>query len=299
MPPHRPHFPAIACVDSRPAGGLQSRRREPSSVRAVAAGRERHDAKSQGEPAGADSADLRRAAGRRLSSRGRRRQGGGGGDRRRIRHGHHHQEHRPGPPQIPAALSGHGQYPVLCEGARGIRPDRVRDRRAGGGGRGDRQGLSAPELRGFRHRQEQRKQPRPRSSHAAFSAAPRDAAGCPADPEGRRLRECGSAVFPARTARLGANRDLDGVRKVVLDAVVQAQGKGCSPGILGVCIGGDRATGYLHSKEQLLRTLEDASPDPALAAIEQEIVRDRQRRWGSAPWVSAGRRRCSGARSVC
>ena len=54
---------------------------------------------------------------------------------------------------------------------------------------------------------------------------------------------------------------------------MQAQGKGCGPGILGVCIGGDRATGYLHSKEQLLRTLEDASPDPALAALEQEIVR--------------------------
>lgn len=72
--------------------------------------------------------------------------------------------------------------------------------------------------------------------------------------------------------RIGANRDLDGVRKVILDAVVQAQGKGCSPGILGVCIGGDRATGYLHSKEQLLRTLEDVNPDPPLAALEQDVV---------------------------
>jgi fumarate hydratase class I len=81
------------------------------------------------------------------------------------------------------------------------------------------------------------------------------------------------AQYSLPDTRLGANRDLDGVRKVILDAVVQAQGKGCSPGILGVCIGGDRATGYLHSKEQLLRTLEDASPDPALAAMEQKIVR--------------------------
>jgi fumarate hydratase class I len=55
--------------------------------------------------------------------------------------------------------------------------------------------------------------------------------------------------------------------------VVLAQGKGCSPGILGVCIGGDRATGYLHSKEQLLRTLEDVHPDPKLAALEQDIVK--------------------------
>ena len=81
------------------------------------------------------------------------------------------------------------------------------------------------------------------------------------------------AQYSLPDTRLNANRDLDGVRKVILDAVVQAQGKGCSPGILGVCIGGDRATGYLHSKEQLLRTLEDVNPDPALGELEQELVK--------------------------
>ncbi|MBS1116552.1 MAG: fumarate hydratase [candidate division NC10 bacterium] len=80
------------------------------------------------------------------------------------------------------------------------------------------------------------------------------------------------AQYSLPDTRLGANRDLDGVRKVILDAVVQAQGKGCSPGILGVCIGGDRATGYLHSKEQLLRTLDDVNPDSPLAALEQDVV---------------------------
>jgi len=74
------------------------------------------------------------------------------------------------------------------------------------------------------------------------------------------------AQYSLPDTRIGANRDLDGVRKVILEAVVQAQGKGCSPGILGVCIGGDRATGYVHSKEHLLRTLDDVSPDPPLAA---------------------------------
>jgi fumarate hydratase class I len=80
------------------------------------------------------------------------------------------------------------------------------------------------------------------------------------------------AQYSLPDVRLDANRDLDGVRKVILDAVIQAQGKGCSPGILGVCIGGDRATGYLHSKEQLLRTMEDVNPVPGLTALEQEIV---------------------------
>jgi tartrate/fumarate subfamily iron-sulfur-dependent hydro-lyase alpha chain len=80
------------------------------------------------------------------------------------------------------------------------------------------------------------------------------------------------AQYSLPDTRLHANRDLDGVRKVILDAVLQAQGKGCGPGILGVCIGGDRATGYLHSKEQLLRPMDDLNPEPALAALEQDIV---------------------------
>jgi fumarate hydratase class I len=80
------------------------------------------------------------------------------------------------------------------------------------------------------------------------------------------------AQYSLPDTRIGANRDLDGVRKAILDAVLQAQGKGCSPGILGVCVGGDRATGYLHSKEQLLRTLEDANPDRALGALEHDVV---------------------------
>jgi fumarate hydratase class I len=71
---------------------------------------------------------------------------------------------------------------------------------------------------------------------------------------------------------LQANRDLDGCRKAILDAVLQAQGKGCGPGILGVCIGGDRATGYELSKTQFLRRLEDRNPEPKLDALEQDIL---------------------------
>jgi fumarate hydratase, class I len=69
-----------------------------------------------------------------------------------------------------------------------------------------------------------------------------------------------------------ADRDLEGCRKVILDAVLQAQGKGCSPGVLGVCIGGDRATGYEYSKQQLLRNLDDSNPSAELAALEKDIV---------------------------
>ena len=52
------------------------------------------------------------------------------------------------------------------------------------------------------------------------------------------------AQYSLPDGRLGAGRDLAGVRKVVLDAVHKAQGQGCAPGILGVAIGGDRGSGY-------------------------------------------------------
>ena len=80
------------------------------------------------------------------------------------------------------------------------------------------------------------------------------------------------AQYSLPNEKLKANRDLDGCRKVILDAVVQAQGKGCGPGVLGVCIGGDRATGYEHSKEQLLRCLGDQNEQPELDALERDIV---------------------------
>ena len=80
------------------------------------------------------------------------------------------------------------------------------------------------------------------------------------------------AQYSLPDSRIGADRDLKGCRRAILDAVLQAQGKGCGPGVLGVCIGGDRATSYAFSKEQLLRTLDDRNPNPELDALEQEIV---------------------------
>ena len=81
------------------------------------------------------------------------------------------------------------------------------------------------------------------------------------------------AQYSLPNEKLKANRDLDGCRKVILDAVLQAQGKGCGPGILGVCIGGDRATGYEFSKQQFLRKLEDRNPTTALDELEQDILK--------------------------
>jgi fumarate hydratase class I len=81
--------------------------------------------------------------------------------------------------------------------------------------------------------------------------------------------------LPANLERLGrADRNLEGVRICLLHAVWQAQGQGCAPGALGVCIGSDRAHGYDLAKEQLFRTLDDVNPDPLLAELEERVMRE-------------------------
>jgi fumarate hydratase class I len=83
---------------------------------------------------------------------------------------------------------------------------------------------------------------------------------------------------PCNLEHLGrADRNLEGVRKCILHAVWQAQGQGCAPGALGVCIGSDRAHGYELAKAQLFRTLDDVNPDPALAKLEAEILEEANR----------------------
>ena len=84
--------------------------------------------------------------------------------------------------------------------------------------------------------------------------------------------------LPAELDHLGkAGRDLEGVRKAILHAVWQAQGQGCAPGAVGVCVGSDRAHGYSVAKEQLLRTLDDVNPVPELAKLEAEIMDEANR----------------------
>jgi fumarate hydratase class I len=71
-----------------------------------------------------------------------------------------------------------------------------------------------------------------------------------------------------------AERDLEGVRRVVLDVVYQTQGKGCAPGVLGIAIGGDRGTGYVQAKRQIFRPLGDVNQVEELAALEERLLRE-------------------------
>jgi fumarate hydratase class I len=84
--------------------------------------------------------------------------------------------------------------------------------------------------------------------------------------------------LPCELEHLGrADRNLEGVRKCLLHAVWQAQGQGCAPGALGVCIGSDRAHGYDLAKDQLFRTLDDTNPVAELAKLESEVMDEANR----------------------
>ena len=82
------------------------------------------------------------------------------------------------------------------------------------------------------------------------------------------------AQYSLPDTTLGAGRDIKGIQKVILDCVTKAQGRGCSPGILGVIIGGDRSTSYSASKKLFLRTIDDVNPEENLKELEESILKE-------------------------
>ena len=71
-----------------------------------------------------------------------------------------------------------------------------------------------------------------------------------------------------------ADRDLDGVRKCVLDAVHRAQGRGCSPYTIGVGIGAAKDQVTRLAKEQLMRRLTDTNNIEVLFKLEKRLLKE-------------------------
>ena len=80
------------------------------------------------------------------------------------------------------------------------------------------------------------------------------------------------AQYKLPNSKLGAGRNLEGVRRAVLDIVYQAQGKGCAPAVIGVAVGGDRGSSYTRSKIQFYRDLNDTNDNAELAALEERLT---------------------------
>ncbi len=106
-----------------------------------------------------------------------------------------------------------------------------------------------------------------------------------------------SAQYSLPDERLGAGRNLAGVRAVVLHAIHRAQGRGCAPGIVGIAIGGDRAQGLAAAKEQLLRLMPDVNTDHVLGEMENDVVAAANR-LGIGPMGFGGRTTLLGAKAT-
>ena len=95
-------------------------------------------------------------------------------------------------------------------------------------------------------------------------------------------------IYKLPNAELNAQRNLDGVRKCVIDTVQRAQGKGCPPYILGVGIGATKDQVTRLAKEQLLRRLTDVNKIDELAALEKRVL-DEINELGIGPMGLGGR----------
>ena len=67
---------------------------------------------------------------------------------------------------------------------------------------------------------------------------------------------------------------INGIKKFVIDTIVEAGGRACPPLVVGVGIGGNLETCALLAKESLLRPIDDKSSDPDAAKLEKELYEE-------------------------
>ena len=65
---------------------------------------------------------------------------------------------------------------------------------------------------------------------------------------------------------------LKGIKKFVLECILDAGGQGCPPTIVGVGIGGTSELCLKLAKEAIFRPVGRANPDPAIAVLEKELL---------------------------
>lgn len=81
-------------------------------------------------------------------------------------------------------------------------------------------------------------------------------------------------IYKLPSEDIMAERNLEGVRKCILDAVYKAQGRGCPPYVIGAGIGAAKDQVAKLSKVQLLRDIEDKNIHRVLRKLEQRILED-------------------------
>ena len=64
---------------------------------------------------------------------------------------------------------------------------------------------------------------------------------------------------------------VNGIKKFVLESIVESGGKPCPPGIVGVGIGGSADYAMYLAKEAITRPVGTRNPDPLVAKLEEEL----------------------------
>lgn len=72
---------------------------------------------------------------------------------------------------------------------------------------------------------------------------------------------------------IGAERDLEGIEKCIVDAVIKAQGRGCPPYIIGAAVCGNMEEASYRAKNRHLQPITGHNPIPKLAAIEKRLLK--------------------------
>ncbi|HKM13489.1 MAG TPA: fumarate hydratase [Candidatus Methanomethylophilaceae archaeon] len=70
---------------------------------------------------------------------------------------------------------------------------------------------------------------------------------------------------------LNPSATVEDIEKVVIDTVLDAEGRPCPPGIIGIGIGGTSDSCVSMAKEALLMPVGEENPDPVLNKIEENI----------------------------
>lgn len=79
-------------------------------------------------------------------------------------------------------------------------------------------------------------------------------------------------LFESKDGTILAERDLDGVKKCVIETLLRNKDKHCAPYSIGVAIGGMRDQVTFLSKRQLLRRITSTHPNEKIAFFEKDTL---------------------------
>lgn len=82
-----------------------------------------------------------------------------------------------------------------------------------------------------------------------------------------------SRVYQLPDQSIDAERDLDGIEKCILDAVIKAQGRGCPPYIIGAAACGNMEEASYRAKNRHLMKLTQKNSDPRVAQFEKRVLK--------------------------